>query len=254
MAFYHTYQQYIIMTRMSTSSSDFINPHFATTLIDTFAKKDNWHHIDRKTNNLGYGFLHYVLIRLYQPKRILIIGSKYGYIPGICAIAVRDNNKGHIDFVDAGFDPSESHRYWGGVGHWKTKEAMNDFKRLKIEKYVTLHVMTSQDFWIKNKHAVWDYVYFDGDHSFNGIERDMNLFFPKIAVGGLCLLHDINSVGGDGKPYGVNTYWHTIIRHLYPSRFVMQGAYGLGIIQKERRYQIRIVFQMVSAWALQLFV
>jgi hypothetical protein len=39
-----------------------------------------------------------------RPKRVLCVGSRYGYIPAICAYACKENNYGVVDFVDAGFD------------------------------------------------------------------------------------------------------------------------------------------------------
>jgi hypothetical protein len=37
-----------------------------------------------------------------------------------------------------------------------------------------------------------DFVYIDGDHSFEGVTRDMQLWYPKINSGGLLAGHDYN--------------------------------------------------------------
>ena len=48
---------------------------------------------------IGLGLLHYSLIRIIKPKRILCIGSLRGFIPVLCALACQDNEKGFVDFV-----------------------------------------------------------------------------------------------------------------------------------------------------------
>jgi methyltransferase family protein len=87
----------------------------AKKLIRIYARKDNWHELDYKSGNLGYGWIHYGLIRALKPDRVLVIGSRYGFIPAICALACKDNRKGMVEFVDVGYDQAADDKSKGLV-------------------------------------------------------------------------------------------------------------------------------------------
>lgn len=205
-------------------------------LIKIYAKKDIWHQQDIKTGNLGYGWIHYSLIRNLKPKRVLCIGSRYGYIPAICAIACRDNKFGVVDFVDAGFDMSDysgAGEHWGGVGFWKKCNPKKYFGKFKIEKYINLHVMTSQEFAKKFSKNRYDYIHIDGDHSFNGVQSDYRLFWPKLNKNGFMAFHDIASPDKDGNVYGTRDFWQKFKKqNIKNISLEFNQDPGLGIIQK----------------------
>ena len=231
---------------MNLFPSNIINSHVIATFIDTYAKRDNWHCIDKKTNNLGYGFLHYALIRLYQPKRILVIGSKYGFIPALCAMACKDNKCGHVDFVDAGYNKRVelSDKHWDGVGYWKTKKGKDIFEKFNLEKYITLYVMTSSSFRKHHKKMHWGYIYIDGDHSFQGVQHDFIDFYPRLLQFGFLALHDISTKGENGELYGVGKFWQRIKRWGTSSCVEFPGVYGLGLMQKTPQNKHIIHLQM----------
>ena len=56
---------------------------------------------------LGFGSLHYALIRNLRPRRVLVIGSRYGFVPAIAGLALRANGGGTVDFVDANYDDGD---------------------------------------------------------------------------------------------------------------------------------------------------
>ena len=106
-------------------------------LINLFARDDNWHKLNRNKGDIGYGWLHYSLIRIIKPKRVLCIGSRYGFIPAVCALACRDNGFGMVDFVDAGYameDHPDPMEHWGGVGWWKKCDPNKYFGKFGLEK------------------------------------------------------------------------------------------------------------------------
>src|SRR3989304_8487725 len=142
--------------------------------IKTYARNDNWHEIDKKTGNLGYGWIHYALIRVFKPQRVLVIGSRFGYIPAICALACKDNRTGRVDFVDASYDyrKSNNRQHWGGMGFWGYVNSNEYFGKFALEKHIALHIMTSKDFSIKYPKGKWDYINLDGDHSYKGVKFD----------------------------------------------------------------------------------
>ena len=58
---------------------------------------------------------------------------------------------------------------------------------------VTLHRAFSQDVVDGFADGGFDWIYIDGDHTFDAVARDLALYAPKIAPGGLILGHDYNN-------------------------------------------------------------
>jgi hypothetical protein len=198
-----------------------------------YAKKDNWHKLDKNKGNLGYGWLHYSLIRIMRPDKVLCIGSRYGFIPAVCALACKDNKRGVVEFVDAGFDMNDYRgpgEHWGGVGFWKRCDPKKYFAKFGLSKYLNLHVMTSEEFADKNSEMKFDFVHVDGDHSYDGVKHDYELFWPRINKGGFMAFHDIGSPDKDGNIYGTRKFWKEI-RGKYSKIEFLEDP-GVGIIQK----------------------
>lgn len=80
-----------------------------------------------------------------------------------------------------------------------------------------------------------DYLFIDGDHRYEGVKRDFEMYAPLVRKGGLIAMHDIV----DGLPEyvgGVPQFWREV-RQQYRHREIIndpsQGGYGLGIIYVE---------------------
>ena len=211
-----------------------LNKRAIRRFISLFAKKDNWHNLIPEKANMGYAFIHYSLIRNQLPKKVLCIGSKYGYIPATCAMACRDNNYGKVYFVDAGFDYEGDSKEdsWGGVGLWRRINEKEYFGRFNLEKFISLNVMTTQEFSKKKINNNWDYLYIDGDHSYEGIKYDFKTFWPKLKKGAYCLFHDTNIDFIDDDQYGVKKLLSEIKDRKDLQRIDIPGEYGLTIVQK----------------------
>lgn len=187
------------------------------------------HQADRNTGNLGYGFIHYALILNVKPERVLCIGSKKGFIPAICALACQENKKGVVDFVDAGYG-LENPNNWCGVAWWKRKDPEKHFSFLDINHYLKTYVMTSQEF-ADLYNFKYQYIYIDGDHSYEGIKKDYQLFWPRLTKSGFMAFHDV-TVKKQPKlpPFGVWKFWeelHSTYKTIFP-----KSESGLGILQK----------------------
>lgn len=218
------------------SQSSLFSKKTIKTFIETYAREDNWHSLDKKNGGLGYGWIHYSLIRLLKPKNVLCVGSKWGFIPAVCALACRDNGIGMVDFVDAGFDMNDYNKvageHWGGVGWWKKCDPKKYFGKFNLEKYISLHVTTSQLYADKNKKKKYGYVHIDGDHSYKGVKNDFELFWPRVEKGGFLAIHDIASPDKDGNIYGTRDFWKEIKQQNKNISLEFNKDPGLGIIQK----------------------
>jgi hypothetical protein len=190
---------------------------------------DKGHLLNVNTGNLGYGFIHYAFILNHKPRRILCVGSRKGYIPSICALACQENKKGHVDFVDAGYDEKDKNN-WSGIGWWRKTKSDYHFGFLNANKYLRAYIMTTKEF-AKKWHFNYDYIYIDGDHSYEGVKTDYKLFWKRLNKGGFMIFHDVNVKSQRGLPkFGVWKLWEEIKSNKLT--FLNPKHSGLGIIQK----------------------
>ncbi len=230
------------MTTNLLNSKNFTSTRNISKFINLYAKNDNWHGIDKATGNLGYGWIHYGIIRNLEPKRVLVIGSRYGFIPAVCAMACRDNKKGKVDFVDAGYDQAspkdnkllggKENRHWGGVGFWNKVDTKKHFGAFGLNKYIQTHVNTSNEFRKKYFNRKWDYVYLDGEHSYKGVKSDFKRFWSSVTKSGILSLHDLFTKNSGELKYGVGQLWRELKREGKYNCLEIPGKCGLGIIQK----------------------
>lgn len=181
--------------------------------------------------DLGYGWLHYGCIRLLKPKRVLCVGSRHGYIPAVLAQACKDNGFGRVDFVDAGYNSADKDG-WTGEGYWRTPEGQTSFQRFGLGHYITLFLITTKAFYRKYPKVVYDYIYIDGNHSYEGVSFDYHMFLPQLKVGGLISFHDISvkEKMPEGT-YGVWKLWQKISKNNAIS--VNNPISGIGFLQKK---------------------
>lgn len=199
-------------------------------LMNYFVADEYGHQASIRRADLGYGWVHYGLIRTEKPKRILCIGSRHGFIPAVLAQACKDNEKGYVDFVDPGYGPKDKN-HWTGVGLWKKEKGRKLFKDFGLGKWIKIYVMTTEQFAGKSK-KMFDYIYIDGDHSYKGVSTDYKLLWPRLRKNGFMVFHDVNVTGTkpEGK-YGVNKLWNKITTK-GSIEIPFEGS-GLGIIQKK---------------------
>jgi len=78
-----------------------------------------------------------------------------------------------------------------------------------------------------------DFLFIDGDHSYEGVKRDFELYSPLVRPDGLIALHDINpdSGGADGRISGeVPRFWEELSRtHRVEAIVKAPPGAGLGI-------------------------
>lgn len=74
-----------------------------------------------------------------------------------------------------------------------------------------------------------DFLFIDGDHSYNCVRQDFEMYKQFVVSGGVIAFHDIVY-----RPnYGVNMFWNEI-KHNYASKEIIasknQVGYGIGIL------------------------
>lgn len=189
------------------------------------------HNLNKKQASLGLGLIHYAIVRSQRPLRVLCIGSMYGFIPFMLTRACQDNNYGHVDFVDAVYGiKSKNPRI--NKSFWKETNFNNHFSFLNDPNWISFHKKTSEEYSKTSKQRRWNYIYIDGDHSYEGVKRDFELYFPRLKKNGYIVFHDINKKNNKVKKYGVNKFWREIKKKNNYSFIDFNGECGLGILQK----------------------
>lgn len=82
-----------------------------------------------------------------------------------------------------------------------------------------------------------DFLFIDGDHSYEGVLRDFELYSPLVRKGGLVAFHDIvpSGPGKHGDPGDVPVFWSEVRgRHKVEAVFVEDwdwGSCGIGVLR-----------------------
>lgn len=77
-----------------------------------------------------------------------------------------------------------------------------------------------------------DYLFIDGDHTYEGVKRDFELYAPLVRDGGVVALHDIVQ-GPPENVGGVPTLWNEVksrSRHIEIVQDREQKGYGIGVL------------------------
>lgn len=77
-----------------------------------------------------------------------------------------------------------------------------------------------------------DLLFIDGDHSYDGVKSDFEMYAPLLARGGTIAFHDIVD-GAEASVGGVPRFWREIKqtrRHLEFVKSWKQGGWGIGVL------------------------
>ena len=84
--------------------------------------------------------------------------------------------------------------------------------------------------WAKTK---LDFLFIDGDHTYEGAKRDFDLYKQLVRSGGIIALHDI-AVHPMNPTCKVDVLWNEIIQKYQYKEFIessKQGWAGIGLIE-----------------------
>jgi predicted O-methyltransferase YrrM len=110
--------------------------------------------------------------------------------------------------------------------------AETHLKRNKVRGLVSLIEKYSFDA-VDDIPAMVDFIFIDGDHSWEGISKDWPLYSNKLKPGGLMALHDTAVVAADGGHIQDSVrYYNEVIRH--DDRFEwVETIYRMNILRKK---------------------
>ena len=163
------------------------------------------------------------LVASLRPRLLVELGTQYGesYF-GFCQSVVETGCACACYAVDTWLGDSHSLAYGS--------EVFEDVKQYNSERYgESSHLLrtTFDDALAGFSVESIDLLHIDGLHTYAAVKHDWDAWFPKVAPGGIVLLHDIGARHAD---FGVWKLWDEIAR-TYES-FEFHHYHGLGVVRK----------------------
>jgi hypothetical protein len=146
--------------------------------------------------HMGDGLIVYSMIQHMRAKNCVVIGSGGGYIPRIVTQA-------RIDLHSQGIFEGNNDLNWGDIGATYVVDACNGIggpNDLENEEsfyrkhfYPRFIKATSEDayydFFVRQDIKI-DFLFIDGDHSYEGVKKDFDLYSTLLSKHGVIILHD----------------------------------------------------------------
>lgn len=173
----------------------------------------------------------YELVKSENPKTVLEIGTdKGGTLYLWCQAAADDAIIGSIDL-------SSRRRYSP-----QRRELYAKFIKTAQQKLHFLPFSSHEQSTVEKAKALFggkqiDYLFIDGDHTYEGVKSDYIMFSPLVKSGGLIAFHDIKTVRPD---CGVREVWEEVTKDMDKANFweYAENDYGplgagIGVIRKK---------------------
>jgi predicted O-methyltransferase YrrM len=173
------------------------------------------------------------LLKIFQkqnPKYILEIGTANGgSLFCFCKLAKDDATIISIDLPGG--------KFGGGYPEWKIP-IYQAFAKENQKLYLLRKDSHSQETLEEVKKILkdnqLDFLFIDGDHTYEGVKKDFEMYSPLVKKGGIIAFHDIVP-GPKENVGGVPKFWEEIKRNFQTQEIVKnwnQNGYGLGVIFK----------------------
>lgn len=149
--------------------------------------------------NMGDGLLVYSLIQNMRAKNCVCIGTGGGYIPRIMTQA-------RIDLFKQGIFEGNNDFNWGDIGATYLIDACNgiggpndlenedSFYRKEFQPRFIKDTSENAfyNFFIRQDIKI-DVLFIDGDHSYDGVKKDFDLYSTILSEKGIIIIHDTDS-------------------------------------------------------------
>jgi predicted O-methyltransferase YrrM len=169
------------------------------------------------------------LVRRHRPNVVVEIGTAYGgTFYALCQVAPSRSTLVSLDLPGGDF----------GRGYRSDTVALlrRLAKRRQIVHFLPLdsHEPSSKIVLVELlADAQIDFLLIDGDHTYEGVKADFDMYAPLVAEGGLIAFHDVVP----GKPKrvgGVPHFWAEVSERFESLEFVKswkQGGFGIGVVR-----------------------
>jgi predicted O-methyltransferase YrrM len=162
----------------------------------------------------------------------LEIGSYFGYsLHHWLYYSSQDATVVSIDLPISDFcgkhDPRVPVQEYAIANEWKLWTKRNKNKLYLIQSASQLET-TKQEAIKLNQEKPFDFVFIDGDHRYEAVKKDFEMYSSMVRPGGIVALHDI----GYAEEGGVHSYWDSIkndFKHL-ELRLHPKNEKGIGIV------------------------
>jgi hypothetical protein len=154
-----------------------------------------WSH-GATSEHMGDGIMVYSTIQHMRAKNCVCIGSGGGYIPRIITQARIDLHKqnifnGNNDFNWGDIGTTYVVDACNGVGGYNDLENEHSFlRKVFVPRFIkSTSVDAFYDFFIRQDIKI-DFLFIDGDHSYEGVKKDFELYSTILSEKGIIMLHD----------------------------------------------------------------
>lgn len=148
--------------------------------------------------NLGFGFVYYGLARALRPRHVVVIGSGFGFSVVCLGLALKDNGRGRLTFVDPSYSVlgDGPFKTVGGTAQWSdAAKVARRFGRFGLEGVVTHHRLRSDEFFAAYGRLglpAIDLAFIDGSHAYDDVRQDFLSTLRHARRNAYLLLHDTN--------------------------------------------------------------
>jgi hypothetical protein len=146
--------------------------------------------------HLGDGLMIYSLIQFIKAKTCVCIGTGGGFIPRLMT-------QSRMDLWEQGIFKGNNQTEWGdigttiiidaanGVGGFTDWTDENSFLRKHFSPQIILETSERAfyDYFIRQDIKI-DYLHIDGDHSYEGVKKDFELYSQIMSENGIITIHD----------------------------------------------------------------
>ncbi len=184
--------------------------------------------------NLLYG-----LVRSMKPAICVEIGSARGKSACYIGMALKENGRGKLYAIDP-HRPTD----WNDTASIDTIDILGtNISALGLSDQVVIMRSTSEEA-ARHWDRPIDLIFIDGDHSYEGIKRDWELFVPHVKSFGIVVFHD--------TMWGLPPYQETIRPDMGVPRFVDElRQQGYQVLTIDRDYGLSLVQPTVGGRPLQ---
>jgi predicted O-methyltransferase YrrM len=169
------------------------------------------------------------LLRGRELTRVLEIGVSGGGTLALWAKLAK--NDARLIGIDLTIGPSaqrlvNSNRHPKQTVHFIEDDSHREAVKVRVVEYLNAHPL--------------DFLFIDGDHSYQGVKRDWEMYSPMVQAGGLIAFHDI--IPDFGTRFGLKTncysggvyrLWGELKDRFRSYEFIenpAQDGYGIGVL------------------------